>query len=416
MSIITTTPTEITGLVASGTDDDSGTWNPPKSLDAPIGATGVFLWCVNTNPSNQWFGVRQTGKTTPHLFMDYNGQVSRLVVMPLGAGGTLDFYTENPVSVRVFVMGYATAKWHFYDIDEATPLIASTGSSWATRAVPEGIPGCVALITGPIAWRPVGSSATPPLSASPFNLIPVSDEQISINAGTGVKVYGYCADGIEWVFGAEIPITADGAWRKSSVIGAGKLAALIGAGIGSAADHVSVRPAESAFNTVSSNSGVVTGMRQTLFASLSESGEFDYFVEAPSGDPTTLSVDAWFVAGGGADPDPTKAKKLKLSGAAAVKEVDGSGAAVNVTHTYDHGILYSGDPLAQSDETRPTVLATFADVAVVDGECELTESDCRTGSIDALPVGASTRYLVLKDADSATGKFLIYPNVTITEE
>lgn len=118
----------------------------------------------------------------------------------------------------------------------------------------------------------------------------------------------------------------------------------------------------------------------------------------------------------GGSPSPTKTKKLKLSGATAVKQIDGSGAAVNVTHTYDHGILYSGDPLALSDETRPTVLATFADVAVVDGECKLTDSDCLTGSIDALPVGASTRYLVLKDTDSATGKFLIYPNVTITEE
>src|SRR3990172_7235415 len=98
MSWSNVTRTTITGLSASGTTDDLGTWNEDIDLDSfvtvPGGATGVILNISNTNSSTRWLGVRRPGDTTD-IFLQDIARDLRWQICPLGAGNTIDLYTEN---------------------------------------------------------------------------------------------------------------------------------------------------------------------------------------------------------------------------------------------------------------------------------------------------------------------------------
>lgn len=111
-----------------------------------------------------------------------------------------------------------------------------------------------------------------------------------------------------------------------------------------------------------------------------------------------------------AETSPNPAKKIKFAGATAIKSASGA----LITHTYQHGALYSGELRVTAAVDYPDVVATFENIALTAGTGQLVEADCLTGSIDAMTVGEVIGDLWLWDADGSN--LVIYKNAQIVEE
>ena len=166
MSVHRVAATRITGLAASGTTDDLGSWNEDVDLDSfvtvPSGATAVILTLVNDSSSSRFMGVRTPAKTTAVYHLDQTGDTQREFFVPLGAGNTIDIYCEEVATSYFVILGFTSDAWTFFDIDATLPVMPTTGGTLQTITAPAEIPSGVETILmhgfDNADWMPVGES------------------------------------------------------------------------------------------------------------------------------------------------------------------------------------------------------------------------------------------------------------------
>ena len=301
MSIYGVDHVAITGLSNSGTTDNAGTWNEDIDLDsfsvAPTGATGVVLRLVNTTFNSRWFGVRTPGKTAARMLMDAAANNSVFtVICALGAGNTIDLYTEEASVQKVYIVGYTGPSWTFTDIDSPDTL-TSTGSSWTTRTCSSAPTGATAALIGPSAiagWRPTGAAGMAnAMSGDNYAMLAQLDgsKQFDLNSSSTVSIHAYVTTGMTWETwkGTTVSATCDSSWRDAGNTNAGKGAVLLLQDSNVAAYLFNSRMNGSSYNTPA-GAGVESG-RSTI-TGLDAGGAFEYNGE--TGGTATIYVLAWF--------------------------------------------------------------------------------------------------------------------------
>ena len=287
----------ITGLAASGTVDGIGTWNTSVDLDTfttvPAGATAAIIDVYNTSSSQRWAGVRTPGKTAAVLLEDKASDDHGPVVVPLGAGNTVDFYAENTTTVKFFIVGFLGSEWTWFDIDGTPETITSTSSAWADRTVSGVASGTTSIcIDGLFKWRPFGETTDVGVYVDNYQLVKLDgSKRVSFNSSADRTVRGYAASGVTWNawLGTTLSYTADSTWRLSAVSSAGKALAIIAVGKSVGSSSLSFRQKGSTFDTRDANT-----FPEAHFAPLDAGGEFEYNIE--TGTTGTAYVHAWLDA------------------------------------------------------------------------------------------------------------------------
>jgi hypothetical protein len=297
MSWSSVTRTTITGLSASGTTDDIGTWNEDVDLDSfvtvPPGATGVILWPQNTSSSANWLGVRVPGTTTPLLLADCTREI-RSIICPLGAGNTIDIYTETPASTPIQILGFTGAETVFFDAD-ALPTITSTGNVDLDRDMSASIPGgAVAAIFNDFAgrWRPTGASGAYTNVINGTAIVPLDGSRVAnFRTAQANSILGYMTGGIEFI-DADVPAaesaTNDDTWRAYPASNAAASFVFVVADKASTTNSAALRAAGDSGLTFPINS-----IFECLICPTDGSGAIEYRGEADTIEWRTM---AWFVA------------------------------------------------------------------------------------------------------------------------
>jgi hypothetical protein len=297
VSVWQVTATRITGLASSGVTDGSGTWNEDVDLDSfvtvPSGATGVIMGITNEQGSPRWAGLRTAGKTTALWQADQSLDSYRQEIVPLGAGNTIDCYTEETAQCHFYILGFVD--WTFFDIDGALPSVASTSGSNSTITAPTEVPSgannmLMRAMTG--GWMPVGESTIMTASVGDAQILVKLDasKQVVFNTTNANGVLGYAPNAdiswTAWLVTSE-SITADGAAHTGTSSNTNADFAHIqwdsystGEGFGTRRAGSSVPPLP-----------VVNTFGRAQWPQLNASGQYDYIAESSWGN--TAYVIAW---------------------------------------------------------------------------------------------------------------------------
>lgn len=288
------TRTPITGLTASGAIDGSGTWNLSVPIGdyvtVPSGATGVILWVYNTISSDRWSGVRTSGKSTPLFLADGKREVT-YTIAPMGAGNTVDLYTENTANVVFDIVGFVDMA--FFDIDAPLPTVASTGSSMINRDLSGSIPeGAIAAVFHNFdgMWRPTGTSDAMTRNARGTAIIPLDAARtVDLDTGSDQTLLGYITSGVEfttWPPTSET-VTDDSTWRDYPVSDADAEFVFVVDDKSAAGIYSMLRPEGDTFDPA-----LVQSTHNCLLCPTGTGGAIEY--KAESGGTHAYKTIAWF--------------------------------------------------------------------------------------------------------------------------
>lgn len=299
MSMHRVTTTQITGLSASGTTDALGSWNTSVDLGTfvtvPSGATAVVLSIENAYTQARYTGVRTSGKTTALCIDDQPINSLWTVIVPLGAGNTIDIYTEDVTAGRVqfYVTGFCSSAWTFYDIDNTLPYLPittnnNTGITAAAAPNNTSIPAnaTIAVIDFQRQWKPVGEASTVNAGSTTASTPNVAflkvdaSSQVYINSTVNKSVIGFVSTGVNWASwlgSAELTDAGmtKGAWTTGPSTFSGKSFAYIQPSTLDGTHGFAVRGQGESAPSLSPTNAAAWGMLAPLI-----SGRYEYFAES----------------------------------------------------------------------------------------------------------------------------------------
>lgn len=297
--------TRITGLSNSGVTDASGTWNEDVNIGSfvsvPAGATGVVLVIEHNGGSNRYIGLRTPGKTQTQFLADVGAQTGIMQVCPLGPNNTIDIYVRDAAVTYIWIVGVTDSRWQFVDADNPV-LVTGMTSAFTTKTISSAPDGTVGVLlsstTGnTIGWRATGlsNSVAGGIGRCVAKLNGSKQVDLRESASSDISVRAYISGGVN--FDANYPpatdtCTADGTWRTSTIVHAGKsMANIKRSAISEDTINTSTRRNGSSYAPLSSTNST---FYEWMWVPLSSpAGEFQYRMESGATD-TVIYDFAWF--------------------------------------------------------------------------------------------------------------------------
>lgn len=153
MAKVFAAPKKVTGLVASGVTDGSGTWNTvdltAAGLDVPADAVGAVVMLHNTTGNNRWMGARNPGdvNSSQNFQRDMETDSAQTVLIPINSGDVAFYVEEAGEGLDVWLIGYMEAnsiQW-LSSLNEVTQQSTASGAynfDWSADA-PPGATGAI---------------------------------------------------------------------------------------------------------------------------------------------------------------------------------------------------------------------------------------------------------------------------------
>lgn len=288
---------EVTGLSASGTTDDLGTWNVGINIATllnnagytlPTGTTAICVRMTNMSTSAaRWGGIRPYGKTSAPVFIDQiSGNEDNITVAVINtANNLMDFYTESiGESDRTrFIISHALVGYVAFDPDAGLPSQGTTANALVTRTITEAPANstvlCRFITSGQ--WCPTTETTLPTNNITGFHYIKLDgSQQVKLKTTGTLYIHGYWPDGVAtwepWLASFVTP-TADSTWRASTFIKSGKIGAFGFVDKSSTSIRMDSR-AKGSTRAIAPTSGM-SSRTNTFFTNLDSNGESEYWYE-----------------------------------------------------------------------------------------------------------------------------------------